>query len=190
MMLRYRRIGHQTVSRNNEGTTAIEFAMVAPVLLLMIMGIVEYSLMMFTLSVMEAATSYSARYGKTGYTASGSTRVEQITNNIISRTGGMLDPQLLDIDTLVYKGFDKVGQSEPYTDTNGNHTYNMGEPYTDSNGNGQWDIDIGIVGLGSGGDVVMYKVSYPWPIMTPLAQAIIGNSIVLTTRMVVRNEPF
>jgi hypothetical protein len=62
--------------------------------------------------------------------------------------------------------------------------------FVDVNGNGQWDDDMGKAGLGNPGDVVVYTVTYPWPIMTPLMKPIIGNSITLTARSVVRNEPY
>ncbi len=182
-ILRYSTVG-------NEGVATLEFAMIAPVLLLLMMGIVEFSLVTFTMSVMEGATSYTARYGKTGYTAAGSTREEQIVANIENRTGGLLDPDNIDISTQVYSAFDNVGDPEPFTDTNNNLTYNVGEPYSDINGNSQWDADMGDAGLGDANDVVVYTVSYPWNLMTPIIGAIIGSTFNITVRTVVKNEPY
>jgi hypothetical protein len=38
---------------------------------------------------------------------------------------------------LIYRM--RIYDGEPYTDSNGNGSYNAGEPYVDVNGNGQWD---------------------------------------------------
>lgn len=178
------------MATNSEGATAIEFAFVAPVFLMLSFGIVEFSMIMFTTAVMESATSNTARMGKTGYSAPGVSRQQQIINNIRDKTGGLLNPSLLQINTLVYSSFTNIAQPEPYTDSNHNGIYNAGEPFTDVNGNGAWDPDMGRAGLGSANDIVVYTVSYPWPIMTPVVSQIIGSSINLVARAVVKNEPF
>ena len=176
--------------RNNEGVTALEFALIAPVLLLLIMGIVEFSIVMFINTVLEGATIASSRYGKTGYVESGSTRQQQIIKQITDRTAGILDPALITVTTTVYPAFNSVNKPEPYTDTNGNNQYNIGEPYTDVNGNGQWDSDMGAAGLGNANDVVVYTASYPWTIQTPMVAAILGSTFTIASRTVVKNEPY
>lgn len=180
----------RTLACDNRGVTAIEFAMIAPVFVLMLMGIIEFSLVMFVSSVMEGATGMSARYGKTGYVAAGSTRQQQIVATVAARTAGLLDPSKISITSTVYSAFDKVNKPEPYTDSNGNHSYTLGEPYTDINGNGQWDEDMGAAGLGNAGDVVVYSISYPWTINTPIMTAFLGNIFTITSRTVVKNEPY
>lgn len=176
--------------RDDEGVTALEFALIAPVLLLMLMGIIEFSMVMFVSSVLEGATNVSSRYGKTGYVAAGSTRQQQIIDQINSRTGGLLDPQLITVTTTVYPAFNSVSQPEPYTDSNHNGVYNVGEPYTDVNGNSQWDSDMGAAGLGNANDVVVYTASYPWKIYTPLMTQFLGSTFTIASRTVVKNEPY
>jgi Flp pilus assembly protein TadG len=172
------------------GLSTVEFAFVAPILVLLVMGTVEFSLIMFTMATMESATAATARTGKTGYIAPGMTRQQTIINTITSRTAGLLNPALFIISTTVYPNFDNVSQPEPYTDSNGNGSYSVGEPFTDINGNGTWDEDMGAAGLGNAGDIVVYNISYPWPINTPLIGLITGNPYNITVRTVVKNEPF
>lgn len=181
---------NRTLTQCSRGVTTVEFAFIAPIAILIMMGVIEFSLIMFTMSVMESATSNTSRMGKTGYSAPGVTRQQQIINNITSRTAGLLNPALIIITTTVYPSFDKVGDPEPYVDSNNNGVYNAGEAFTDSNGNGQWDSDMGSAGLGNGGDVVVYTVTYPWHISTPLVAAITGQPFNITVRSVVKNEPF
>jgi len=168
----------------------LEFAFITPIVLLIIMGIIEFSLVMFTMAAMESATGFTSRTGKTGYTQGGLNRQQTIINSIESRTAGLLDPTKITITTTIYPNFNNVNDPEPFVDANGNGVYNNGETFTDINGNGQWDSDMGEAGLGSAGDVVVYNVSYPWHIWTPVVGTLIGNPFVITVRSVVKNEPF
>lgn len=175
---------------SQDGITTIEFAFITPIVLLLITGIIEFSLIMFSMSAMESATASTARLGKTGYIPEGMSRQDAIIQNIENRTAGLLEPSQIVITYTIYPAFDDVEDEEPYTDTNGNGVWNTGEPYTDINGNGQWDEDMGESGLGSAGDIVVYNVSYPWPVTTPIINLIVGSIFNITVRTVVKNEPF
>lgn len=175
-----------------EGVSAIEFAVVAPALCLLIMSIIEFSLVMTVYNVMESATTVSSRLGATGFTSTGTSRQQTILNSIISRAGSLIDPDALQVSTQFYRQFDQIHDPEPYIDANGNGQYDPGESFTDVNGNGQWDADMAQAGLGSAGDVVVYTVTYPWHITTPIVSAIIGHDgiFTITTHAVTKNEPF
>jgi len=177
--------------KNEEGITSIEFALIAPVFLLMVMGIIEFSMIMFTSVVMESATNTTARLGKTGYIPAGSTRQQEIINNVDAKTAGLLDPAKITISTEVYSNFNNVGQPEPcISPATPPCPGTPGVNFVDINGNGKWDSDMGAAGLGNPGDVVVYTVSYPWSIVTPIVSAIIGSTFMITARTVVRNEPY
>lgn len=178
---------------SQEGVTAIEFAIVAPVLCLLVFGIIEFSLIMLVGNIMESATVISSRLGKTGYTDVGVTREDTILNSVKSHAGVLIDPSLLTVTSKFYKTFNTINDPEPYVDKNGNSTYDSGEPFTDVNGNGKWDADMGTAGYGGPEDVVVYSVSYPWPISTPIIRDLIGDghgNFVITSHAVVKNEPY
>lgn len=180
-----------TLLRDKSGITALEFALIMPVFLLMVMGIIEFSSIMFTTAVMESATNITSRLGKTGYVAEGTTREQQIIDSVANRTAGLLDPQKITIESKAYTNFDKIGQPEPCLSPNVSPCPGTpGVNFVDINGNGTWDADMGKAGLGNAGDVVVYTVTYPWPVMTPLIGSIIGNTFNITVRTVVRNEPY
>ena len=174
------------------GVTAIEFAVVAPVMCILIMGIIEFAVVMMVYNVMEGATATSARTGKTDYIDGSGTRQQTILDQITARAGSLLDPTKLTVTTKYYKQYDQIGDPEPYVDTNHNGQYDPGEPFTDINGNGVWDADMGQSGFGSAGDIVVYTVSYPWPISTPIVSSFIGTNgiFTITTHAVVKNEPY
>jgi Flp pilus assembly pilin Flp len=178
--------------RAEQGVTAIEFAVIAPTVMLLLFGIIEFGIIMMVYNVMEGATSISSRLGKTGFTTEGLTRQQTILNAIKDRAGSLIDENLLTVSSKFYKQFDQINDPEPYIDANGNGSYNSGETYTDINGNGQWDADMGASGYGSSGDVVVYSVSYPWPIATPIMRELIGSggNYTITTHAVVKNEPY
>lgn len=182
---------YQRFLRNEHGITALEFAMVAPVFMLLVMGVVEMSLIMFTSVALESATNNTARLGKTGYVASNKTRQQTILDNVKAKTAGLLNPNDIQVSTEVYSNFDKVGQPEPcISPVNPPCTGTAGINFVDVNGNGTWDQDMAQSGQGNAGDVVVYTVSYRWQIMTPMVGSIIGNPFTISARSVVRNEPF
>lgn len=178
--------------RDKKGVTALEFALVSPVLLLLLMGTMEFSLAMYANNLMESATAQSSRLGRTGYVASGISREQTILNEMDGMAGHVINMANVTVTAISYSNWDEIGQEEPYQDTNGNDAWDSGEDYDDINGNGEWDTDMGTAGYGDADDVVVYEVSYPWSIQTPIFNQFLGSGgvLVLSTRAVVKNEPY
>jgi hypothetical protein len=178
--------------RDRRGGALIDFSLVAPALLLLIIGLFEFAMVATGNAMLQSAVSEAARAGITGSIPEGSTREEMIRQVIHNRGSGLLRADDIEIDTLVYGSFDSIGTAEPFTDTNGNGVYDPGEPFTDVNGNGQWDEDQGRPGLGGANDIVLYRVRYPWRMATPLMRHVLpgGGALELEAVMAVRNEPF
>ncbi|MEI6729917.1 MAG: TadE family protein [Pseudomonadota bacterium] len=183
------------------GVAAIEYAFILPVLLLLIFGMLETCMVFYASAVLTGGTITAARLAKTGYNNTGSTgtcagvgqtRSQFITCIVQSKVSALLNPSLLQITSKSYSSFSNIGQPEPYTDLYGLGYYVATDPYTDINGNGQWDSDMGVAGLGGAGDIVVYKVSYPWHISTPMLQNIMSSNGTLTisASAVVKNEPY
>jgi hypothetical protein len=178
--------------RHSEGVTALEFALIAPVFLMMLFGTLEYCLVMYATHILESATTNTSRLGKTGFSETGEGREETILAEIERRAAGMLDIEELEISTLSYEGFDNIGQAEPYFDANSNGSYDAGETFDDINGNGTRDEDMGAQNLGDAKDVVVYTVTYPWQVISPMLVPVLGQGgvVTLSARTVVRNEPY
>ena len=176
-----------------QGVSIIEFAIIAPVLLLFLIGFMELSLMLFTYAILEGATNVGSRIGKTGYTESGITREQYIRSEVERLSAGFLDHNKLNVSILAYDSFGNVGRPESYFDANGNGQYDENETFIDSNGNGKWDADRGASSAGGGQDVVLYRVSYPWDVFTPLMRGILGDksgTVTISSIATVRNEKF
>ena len=175
--------------RDDSGTSALEFALISIPFLLLLVGFFEFALLTTAGVLMESGAMKAARYGATGQLPQDTTREARIREIIGERTFGLLDMEALQIDTLTYNGFDRIGKPEGFDDRNGNGKFDAGEPFQDVNGNGTWDTDQGASGLGGGGDVVVYKLSYPWSPMTGVIQPVV-DEVVLSSSIPVRNEPF
>jgi len=178
--------------RNREGATAAEFALIAPVCMMLICVFIDLSMAMFITNVMEGGLREASRYAITGYLEPGVTREQKIKNIIADHSYNLIAEADIAITYKVYPSFKDVGQPEPFVDKNGNGKYDSGESFTDTNKNGVWDSDMGAAGVGGSGDIVAYIVTYKWKLWTPMATEIWGNdgAVLLTATVAVRNEPY
>lgn len=176
--------------RSDSGNAIVEFGFIGPVFIGMLAAVFEFSGIMFVQTLLEASAREASRYGITGFESGGVSREDQIRAIIEDFTFGIIDLEELETETLVYDSFSAVGEPEPFTDENGNEAWDNGEPFTDVNGNGAWDDDMGAAGLGGPGDVVVYRMSYEWPIMIPLFVPFFRETVTLSANIAVRNEPF
>lgn len=178
---------------SRDGSGATEFAILAPILCLFLIGILEVGLLLFGTVALEGAVREASRFGLTGYAPAGVSRETALRQVVERHSYGLIESDQLTISYLVYQAFDQVGQPEPFTDSApGNGQYDPGETFVDVNGNGHWDADMGVAGIGGPGDVVLYTLQYDWPLMTGLLAAFIGHDgrVPIRASIAVRNEPY
>lgn len=175
--------------RDDRGSSIVEFAMVSGIFVLLASAAVELGMIALVEGSLETAALSASRSGTTGSSDDGITREATILKIIADRTLGLVDIDRTEITTKVYPSFDSIGKPEPFTDTNGNGSRDDGEAFQDINGNGAWDADMGAAGLGGPGDVVLYRIEYPWIALTPMLTPIVGGAT-LTAAAAVRNEPW
>lgn len=152
---------------SQKGVTAVEMALVAPVFIMIFMGIMEISLMMLTQHMMENATFNASRLGKTGYAVEGKTQEETVVDALTTELSSLTPLVDMDKFTFTYTSYGSLSD--------------IGKEET------------GTAGLGEAQEVVVYTVSYPWKFFTPLIGDLMGNEnriVTLTSRLVVRNEPY
>lgn len=179
---------------SDDGAAALEFALVLPPLCMILVGMFEVAMLMFTQASMEGALREAARFGMTGSVEDPADREEQIIAVVDKYTFGMLDTDEMITTFEVYDSFGDSSGPEPYVDTNGNGQYDLGEPYTNLNGGEppKWDDGVGEEGIGGSAEVVEYTVKYDWQVMTPFMAQFMGDNgkINLKARVVIRNEPW
>jgi Flp pilus assembly protein TadG len=178
--------------RDCRGVTALEFALGGPVLLLMIAAIIEFGMIMLVTVMLEGSLREASRYGITGQQPTAAARMARIRSIVAEHTYGLVDMNEAKLEVLVYPSFGDIGRGEDYVDGNANGAYDSGETFTDENGNGVWDDDVGVSGPGDSQDIVVYRIHYDWPLMTPLLDKVIGSNgaFPLQASVAVRNEPW
>lgn len=180
------------VARNEGGSPAVEFALAAPVMLLLMAAIIEFGMIMFVTVLMEGGIREAARWGITGQAPGEGDRAAHILSIVADRTLGLVDMSKATVEITGYPTFDDVGRGEAFVDGNDNGTYDNGETFKDCNGNGTWDKDRGKSDAGGAGDVVVYRIDYDWPLLTSLMTPLIGKDgkFHVQASAVVRNEPW
>ena len=172
---------------DKRGVTAIEFAMLAPVLLLLMLGMFDLGHMAYGHAVLNGAVQHAARTSslETGDTFAADAKVVEITKPILPSAE-------YQFERVSYEDFDDVGRPEAWNDSDGDGTCNNDENFVDENGNGIWDEDIGIDGNGGAGDVVVYKVnvSYAPVFAVPLLAKAGDLRTISATTALKRNQPF
>lgn len=176
-----------------KGSAAIEFAMVAPVFFVLLLGIFEGAILFFSQAALQNAVTDMGRLVRTGqtacYTGSGSTcqaMTETQFKQQICDTAGALLPNCatkLVLDMKAYPaGFASVTLSDPLTRDPGGDPAKSTFTATDR------------FALGSACDVVIARAYYQWPVATPLLTWFLvnmaGGQHLLVGATAFRNEPY
>lgn len=179
---------------DERGVSAVEFAFIAPVMALMLMGLMEFGYVSFARTSLEHATLRAARsaVASTCQSTRESDMLEEIEHGMRSIIA--YDDEPADIQYRSYSNnFGDVGNPEPFNDVNGDGEFTTGESYTDVNGNGSWDNDMGRdESVGDAGQVVSYRSSYKVKSLFPAISASFNDDqpyYQISANTVVRNEP-
>ncbi len=182
---------------SQSGATAIEFAIILPVLILAILGAWQLSYIGWAQHRLENAVRQASRVGITGMQKQGLTReqvIEATVTDAMQQTVAKVDGQPIQFTSKAYPTFSTLNQpGEPYDDANGNNICDPGETFYDYDDNDvRSTVDIGKAGSGAAGDVVRYEVTFPLKLFVPLANRLFGSNgqLDLTARTIVRNELF
>ncbi|MBV1916458.1 MAG: pilus assembly protein [Sphingomonadaceae bacterium] len=179
---------HRAFPSDSRGAAAVEFALVAPVLLIGMMGVFDLGHNMYTASVLHGAIQKTARDSTIEGAAGQGAILDQRVTDMVRR---IAPGATLQFNRDSYTTFSNVSQPEDFTDVNGSGACDANEPFEDANGNGSWDADMGKTGFGGARDAVMYEVSVTYKRPFPISK-LIGQSDMFTTvvRTVLRNQPF
>ena len=177
----------------NRAIAAVEFAMIAPIMIVMICGFMEYAHVSSARTTLEAATMRAARAAS----ATDCPTKRQALMLATIRDAMTIVPAAagteVEIITKSYSGrFGDVGEPEPFNDGNGNGIWDAGESYTDVNGNGSYDTVMGSSGsIGGAGQVVSYTSRFKVASLFGFVSNQFNGSdrYVIEASTVVRNEP-
>jgi Flp pilus assembly protein TadG len=174
------------LGRERDGAAIIEFAIVAPVFLLLLLGIFDIGQMAFGKAILNGAVEKAAR-SSTLETANTTAADKMVKDSI----NAILPGATVTSTRRSFFDFADINRPEKWADANNDGTCNNGEPYIDENRNGGWDANIGQAGNGGAGDVVLYTVSVTYePVFSVFLLGNVNEKRTLTAVGVRKNQPF
>jgi Flp pilus assembly protein TadG len=163
-------------TRQEEGATAVEFAMVAAPFLALVFAIIETAVVFFASQVLETAVADSSRLIMTGQAQNQGMTQSAFKDAVCAKIFGLFNCQAgVYVDVKTFTTFGDVTMNKP-VDANGNFvnttTYNPGGP----------------------GSIVVVRLFYQWPVYVSLLgfnlQDLTGGNRLLVATAAFRNEPY
>ena len=161
--------------RQQDGSAAVEFGLVAAPFLAMIFAILETAMVFFAGQVLETAASDSARLIMTGQAQNAGYDQAKYKAEVCKKIYGLFNcTSGLYIDVKKYTSFASIDTSKPITNGNmdTNFTYTPGDP----------------------GDIVVVRLIYQWPVYVSLLglnlSDVSGGKRLLVSTVAFRNEPY
>lgn len=174
------------------GATIVEFAMVAPVMCLLLLGAFDVSHTLYMRGVLQGIVQKTAR-DATIETTNAAVTTKTLDDRVRAQVAAMYNTADVNITRRFYRTFAEAAaaRAEKYTDTNGNGICDNNEPYEDSNGNSVWDSDGGNEGQGGAKDATLYTVTVTYPDLMPVSKLIGGTGTTkVTAETILRNQPY
>jgi Flp pilus assembly protein TadG len=169
------------------GATIVEFAMIIPVLVGLLLSILEVGYQGYVTAVVQGALSKASRQVTVG-----NRTAADVVATIKSEVQVVVPARYVTVSTRRYYNFSNVGKPEKITsDTDPKGVFNLGDCFEDANNNGSYDATPGDTGVGSADDIVYYTVNVVYPNLTPVGALLSWGptrSVAATT--VIRNQPF
>jgi hypothetical protein len=185
MTRRFRNLGTDA-----RGVTALEFAILSPVLFLFLTGFFDFGYWMYVRATASGALESVARSSGVGGAAVDPTVFQTDVETEIKK----LSPKATFVwNAKSYYDFSGIGMPEKIiTDYNGNGQYDAGDCWEDANGNGTYDNDSGKSGIGGADDIVYYQLTVTFPPLIDIGGFItgLGGDHTSTLKTIVRRQPY
>ena len=173
------------IAADREGNAIIEFAILAPVFLLLLLGTFDLGQMVYGRAVLHGAVQEAARTSslETANTDEADQKVEDIILPILPNA-------TVTSSRVSYLDIADIGRPEAWNDLDDSGTCNDGETFTDENRNGVWDADVGKSGNGGANDVVLYTVTVDYQPVFKVPFMEQEDQRTLSATAVKKNQPF
>lgn len=172
-----------------DGATIVEFALITPPFLVMMMGLFDLAFNMYANQMLNGAIQKAAR-DSTIEAASGAEAA--IDANVSKAVKAISANALVQFERQSYSDFSNVNRGEDFNDLDSSGLCDNGEPYEDLNGNNKWDADVGAGGFGGARDAVLYTVTVTYRRAFPIFAMMPGQgeNFTLRSNTVLRNQPY
>ena len=176
------------LARDTHGTGIIEFAMVLPVMMMVIMGLGDLTYQCYVQAVLTGAVQKAGRDSTIQGNGSQSAAIDTV---VMQQVWLVAKGATYPSSRSSYANFAAVAP-EPFTDTAGTGAYVASKDcFTDLNGNTRWDADPGATGQGGASDVTVYTVSITYQRLFPVAALLgLSGSVTAIGKTVLKNQPW
>jgi Flp pilus assembly protein TadG len=177
VIARWKKFRARMKADSRKGSAAIEFAMVAPVFFVLLMGTFEAAIMFFSQAALQNAVTDMARLIRTGQAQSAGTTQAAFRTQLCAKVTPLIACDTnLQIDVQAYTSYSSITYTSPLK--------------TDQT----MDPSLNNYLTGNACDVVLVRAFYTWPVATPvLAWFLVnmaGNKHLVSAAAAFRNEPF
>jgi Flp pilus assembly protein TadG len=180
------------LARDCRGVALVEFGIVAPVLMLFLVGAFDIAHTLYMQAVLRGIVQKTGRDSALEDGGS-AVRQAQIDAAVTEQVRALYNTAAV---TFTRRSFTTYSQAaakipEVWTDTNLNGKCDAGEPYVDDNNNSSWDPDGGSAGQGGAKDRVVYTVTTTYPALLPLYKFAGGSSTrTVSATTILQNQPY
>ncbi|MES2289369.1 MAG: TadE/TadG family type IV pilus assembly protein [Pseudomonadota bacterium] len=174
--------------RDDRGATLIEFAMVAPVMLVVIMGLLDMTYRIYANAVLQGAVQKAGRMATLATNNTSQVALDTAIKDAFKQVNtGVTDSSFV-FTRRNYANFTNADKMEPSTGPGG--VCATGYTYVDLNNSNTYD-DGAQNGQGGAQDAVVYTVQVTYPTPFPVS-SLYGASRTPTIRAttILRNQPF
>lgn len=163
------------LARNSDGVSAIEFALIGPVVIALLVAILQTGIVFLYQQTLQTATTQAARLIMTGQAQTQNLSSAQFLADVCTDAGSMFNCAKLSANVQKFSSFSSMTQTNPVS-------------------NGTFSTSSNSFTMGGPGDIVLVQVFYQLPVSGgplgfTLANTNNGNAVLVGTS-VFRNEPY
>ena len=172
---------------DRRGVTAIEFGIVAPVMIALLMMLGELLYQSYAQALLDGAIQ---KGGRDSAIQGGADKAATIDAEVARTVKIIAKNATWVAQRLNYNSF-AVIKPETFVDKNGNGVRDPKECFDDVNGNKTWDSDPSRVGQGGANDVTQYAVTVTYPRLFPVASFFgAGTTQTIGAKTLLKNQPY
>ncbi len=168
------RSGGKAALSSNHGGMLIEFAFVAPFVVLLLTATVEVAVTLFAEVTISGAVESAARDIRTGRVQENEDPIDAFQTKLCDSLFGIVDCSAVAFDVRTFSDFSSVDMTLE-VDEEGNMTGGQFTP-------------------GESGEITVVRVAYRWNFLTPLVGHVLASDgsggVLLLSTMAFQNEPF
>lgn len=159
--------------RDDRGSTLMEFALVAPLFMLLLVGTLEVAIMFFAGAVIEGATKEAARQIRTGQVQQSADPLAAFQAKLCDDLAGVIDCTEVVFTVQTFSNFSSVSMPLEYDE----------------------DGEIINPGFAPGGStaITVVRAVYRWNFMTPMMERVLPGGLaghLLVSTVAFQNEPY